>query len=49
MSLVTDRVEIVRNALHRAGKDLQPEDWKAVLEEIGADIDGHLEAIKEES
>lgn len=49
MSLIAERVEIVRNALHEAGKDLSPADWKALLEEIGADIDGHLDAVREEN
>lgn len=42
-----DKIEKVRNALHDAGKDLSPDEWKTLLEEIGADIDGHLDAIEE--
>ncbi len=42
-------LEAVRNALHDAGKDLSPSEWKELLEELNADIDGHLDAIREEA
>lgn len=42
------KLDHVRDALHQAGKDLPPADWKALLEELDADIDGHLDAISEE-
>ena len=43
------KIQQVRTALDQAGRGLEPADWKTLLEEIGADIDGHLDAIREES
>lgn len=43
------KVDQVRDAIHEAGNDLSPEEWKEVLEELGADIDSHLDAIREEA
>ncbi len=42
-------LETVRNALHDAGKDLSPAEWKELLQELSADIDGHLDAVREEA
>ena len=39
----------VRDALDRAGEKLSPAEWKELLEELSADIEGHLEAVKEEN
>ena len=44
-----EKLESVRRALHEAGKNLSPADWKALLEELHADITGHLDAVEEES
>ncbi len=41
--------EQVRDALDNAGKGLSPVEWKELLEELSADIEGHLEAVKEEN
>lgn len=46
---VRDRLNKVRDALHEAGQELLPDDWKSLLEELGADVDGHLDAIREEA
>lgn len=46
---IAQRLKDVRDALHEASKDLPPEQWKELLEELGADIDGHLDAIREEA
>ena len=46
---LSERVDQVREALDEAGRDLSPEDWKELLEEIAADIEGHLDAIREEA
>lgn len=45
---IYQRIEKVRDVLNDVGKDLSPSEWKELLEEIGADIDGHLDAIREE-
>jgi hypothetical protein len=39
----------VRDALHKAGEGMSPAQWKELLEELGADIDGHLDALREEA
>ena len=49
MTIVEARIEKVRDALDDAGKGLSPEEWKDLLEEISADIEGHLDAIQEEA
>ncbi len=46
--MANDPLEKVRKALHEAGNGLSRPEWKALLEEIGADVDGHLDAIREE-
>jgi len=43
------RIENVRDALNEAGHGLSVPDWKELLETIAADIEGHLDAIKEEN
>ena len=48
MNKLDKRIEQVREALHEAGHGLSVPDWKKLLEEIAADIEGHLDAIKEE-
>jgi len=48
MNKLEKRIEQVREALHEAGHGLPVADWKELLEEIHADIEGHLEAIREE-
>jgi len=42
-------LEKVRAALHDAGKDMPPDEWKSLLEELSADIECHLDAIREEA
>ncbi len=39
----------IRDAMDEAVAKLSPDDYKAVLEEVQADIDGRLDAIREES
>lgn len=46
---VEKRIERLRDALDSTGRDLSPTEWKELLEVIEADIQGHLEAIKEEA
>lgn len=46
---VENKLNMVRNCLANAGKNLSPADWKELLEELGADIEGHLDAIREEA
>ncbi len=48
MNKLDRRIEQVREALHEAGHGLPVADWKNLLEEIAADIEGHLDAIREE-
>ena len=45
---VRKRIEQVREAIHDAGRNLLPADWKLLLEEISTDIEGHLDALSEE-
>lgn len=45
-NLVDSRLEKVREALHEAGKYLSPRDWLDLLEELSADIDGHIDAAR---
>lgn len=42
-------LEKVRNVLHDVGKNMKPAEWKELLEELEADITGHLDAIREEA
>lgn len=49
MNKIDKRIEQVREALHAAGHGLPAADWKKLLEEIAADIEGHLDAIREEN
>jgi hypothetical protein len=46
---VEKAVEALRNTLHEECKDMPPEQFKEVLEEFSADIEGHLEGLKEEA
>ena len=41
-------LEQVRNALHLAVKDLPPDEYRKVLEELSCDVEGRLEALSEE-
>lgn len=45
---VNAAIEAIRDKMHDECKDLQPAQFKEVLVEISADIDGHLESLKEE-
>lgn len=47
-SPVNAAIEAIRDKMHDECKALKPAQFKEVLEEISADIDGHLEALKEE-
>ncbi len=47
MSYKKKPLDAVRDALHEAGKDMNPSQWRELLEELGADIEGHLDAIRE--
>jgi nitrogen regulatory protein PII-like uncharacterized protein len=49
MADLRKRIDDVRDALHEAGKDLAPADWKELLEEIATDIESHLEAVRDEA
>lgn len=49
MSKKDKAVEAIRNAIHENCKDMTPRDFQDVLEEIDADIEGHIGAIKEEA
>jgi hypothetical protein len=42
-------VEAVRDTLHEQCKDMRPVEYKEVLEELLTDIEGNLEALKEEN
>jgi len=42
-------VEAFRKLLHHHCKDMPPDEYREVLEEISADIEGHLDALKEEA
>jgi hypothetical protein len=48
MAKINVPLEAVRDELHNQGKNLKPSEWKELLEELQADIVGHLDAIKEE-
>jgi hypothetical protein len=41
-------LEAVRNELNKQGEKLSPAEWIELLEELSADIEGHLEASREE-
>jgi hypothetical protein len=50
MSKTTEKaITAVRDALHEACKDLAPADYKQVLEALEGDIDGNLDALKDEN
>ena len=44
-----ERLEKVRDALHDAVQDLNRRDYTDVLENLGTDIDGQLEAVRAET
>jgi hypothetical protein len=48
-SSTRDAVEAVRDTLHEQCKDMRPVEYKEVLEELLTDIEGNLEALKEEN
>lgn len=49
MRKINKHLEAIREELHRQGKDLPPDEWKELLEELQADIEGHLGAIEDEA
>jgi len=44
----TAAVQAVRDTLHYHCKDMPPDEYREVLEEISADIEGNLDALNEE-
>ena len=48
-SSTRDAVEAVRDTLHEQCKDMRLVEYKEVLEELLTDIEGNLEALKEEN
>jgi hypothetical protein len=49
MSIVSDRLQHVRDALDRASNNLTPAQWKELLGELDADVTGHLDALRDEA
>jgi hypothetical protein len=49
MANILHAVEAVRETLHHECKDMSPKDYLAVLEELAADIDGNIDAVKDEN
>jgi len=42
-------IDAIRRALDAECQNLKPEEYKDVLEEFAADIDGHLQQLNEQS
>ena len=46
---VKKAVQAVRDELAQQGRDMSPADWKELLEEVLTDVEGYLDAVKEEN
>ena len=46
---VQKAIRAIQDTLHEQCKDLGPEDYMQVLDFIGADIDGSIDALREEN
>jgi hypothetical protein len=46
---MTRAIDRIRDVLHEQTKDMKPEEYKELLEELAADIDGNLEALLDEN
>ena len=49
MSNVTNIVNAMRDHLHNLCKGLPPKEYYAVLQELSADLDANIDALKEEN
>jgi hypothetical protein len=49
MTKVQKAIDAVRDALHNACETMSPFEYKRVLEELSGDLDGNLEALRDEN